>query len=52
LRECVLLSTDGHERRQSAGMAGRIAAFPAVGLVFNAVLAASLPGPYQSLAMN
>jgi hypothetical protein len=52
LRECVLLSKDGHERRESAGWQAEFAAFLAVGLVFNAMLAASLPGPYQSLAMN
>ena len=34
------------------GWQAAFAAFLAVGLVFNAVLAASLSGPYQSLAMN
>jgi hypothetical protein len=38
----------GSRRRWQAGFA----AFLAVGLVFNAVLVASLSGPYQSLAMN
>jgi ABC-2 type transport system permease protein len=34
------------------GLQTELAAFLAVGLVFNAVLEASLSGPYQSLAMN
>jgi hypothetical protein len=34
------------------GWQAEFAAFLAAGLVFNAVLAASLSGPYQSLAMN
>jgi hypothetical protein len=34
------------------GWPAEFVAFLAVGLVFNAVLAASLSGPYQSLAMN
>jgi hypothetical protein len=34
------------------GWQAAFAAFLAVGLVFNAVLAASLSAPYQSLAMN
>ena len=38
----------GSRRRWQA----EFAAFLAVRLVFNAVLAASLLGPYQSLAMN
>jgi hypothetical protein len=38
----------GSRRRWQA----EFAAFQAVGLVFNAVLAASLSGAYQSLAMN